>query len=134
MAAQGTATLDFGAFPGGSDTSVAVTGQTGILAGSLAEAWLFPALTTDHTADEHIAESIRVAAGNVVAGIGFTIYGWNTSEINEPVDYPPNVTQIVTSTGGTAIAVKTVQTGARAYGGGIGTRIYGKWNVAWVWN
>jgi len=77
MGAQGTATLDFGAFPGDSDTSVAVTGQASILSGSLAEAWIFPAATADHSADEHLVESIEVMAGNVQAGTGFTIYGKN---------------------------------------------------------
>ena len=33
--ASGTATLDFGAFPGKTDASVAVTGQAAIVAGSL---------------------------------------------------------------------------------------------------
>jgi hypothetical protein len=131
--AQGTAQVDFGAFPGGSDASLAVASAT-IGAANLVEAWIFPAATTDHTVDEHLVESIKVVAGNVVAGVGFTIYAVNTSEINEPVDYPPNANTVVTSTGGTAIAVKTAQPGARAYGGGQGTRLYGKWNCGWVWN
>lgn len=72
---KGTAVLDFGSFPGKSDTSIAVTGQTNILAGSTLTAWLFPAASADHTADEHLIEDIRVFAGNIVAGTGFTIYG-----------------------------------------------------------
>lgn len=94
MGAQGTVTLDFGAFPGASDVTVAVTGQAAILAGSLVEAWVFPAATTDHSADEHLVETLDVYAGNIVAGTGFTVYG-----ISE--------------------------------GSGL---IYGKWNIAWVWN
>lgn len=74
MGAKGTTTVDFGAFPGSSDTSVTVTGQTSILAGSLAEAWVFPTATADHSADEHVIEEFEVKAGNVVAGTGFTIY------------------------------------------------------------
>ena len=74
MGAQGTATVDFGAFPGASDTSVAVTGQAGILSGSLVEAWILPAATADHSADEHIVEELTVTAGNISAGTGFTIY------------------------------------------------------------
>jgi hypothetical protein len=134
MSGTGTALLDFGAFPGGSDASIAVTGQTGILAGSLVEAWVFPALTADHTADEHLVETISIVAGNVIAGVGFTIYAINTNHITEPVDYPPNANTIVSSTAGTAIAMKNAQPGARAYGGGNGTRLYGKWNCGWVWN
>jgi hypothetical protein len=145
VSTQGTATLDFGAFPGASDASIAVTGQAGILAGSYVEAWLFPALTTDHSADEHIAETIKVFAGNIVAGTGFTIYGVNTNNLNEPI-YPPVIpTSVVTSTGGTAIAVKIAQPAGTNKGstdvpvisgnggGGNGTRIYGKWNIGWVW-
>ena len=77
MGAQGTATLDFGASPGAFDTSVAVTGQSGIVSGSLAEAWIRPVASADHTADEHLVERIRVVAGNIVAGTGFTIYGYS---------------------------------------------------------
>lgn len=102
MGAQGTATLDFGAFPGKSDASVAVTGQGSILAGSLVEAWLLPAATADHSADEHLVETLKVMAGTISAGVGFTIYGVNTSQANDPQ--------------------------------GRGTRLYGTWNIGWVWN
>jgi hypothetical protein len=94
MAGTGTVSLNFGAFPGKTDATVAVTGQAGIGAGSLVEAWIFPAATTEHTADEHWVENIQVTAGNVVAGTGFTIYG-RTLDIS---------------------------------------RLYGNFNVAWVWN
>jgi hypothetical protein len=76
---RGIALLDFGAFPGGSDASVVVTGQSGIQAASTVKAWLQPAVTSDHSADEHIVETLEVFAGNIVAGTGFTIYGVNTS-------------------------------------------------------
>lgn len=76
--AVGTATLNFGAFPGTTDTSVAVTGQSGILSGSAVEAYIAPVATAEHTADEHWVESIQVTAGNIVAGTGFTIYGRTT--------------------------------------------------------
>jgi len=77
MSASGSTTVDFGAFPGDDMASVAVTGQTAILSGSLVEAWILPAATTDHTSDEHVVESIEIFAGNIVAGTGFTIYGRN---------------------------------------------------------
>ena len=76
--ATGNATLDFGAFPGSSDTSVVVTGQTGITTSSFVEAWLVPTATADHSADEHVVETIKVIAGNIVNDTGFTIYGVNT--------------------------------------------------------
>jgi hypothetical protein len=111
--ATGTAVLDFGAFPGKSDASANVVGQAAIVAGSLAEAWIRPVASADHTADEHMLETLKVFAGNIVAGVGFTIYGFNTSQINE--DGPP---------------LKDVN---NPTGMGIGTRLYGQWNVAWVW-
>ncbi len=73
--ATGTTTIDFGAFPGATDTTVTVTGQTAIAAGSLVEAWIRPVATADHTADEHWVEGPVITAGNIVAGTGFTIYG-----------------------------------------------------------
>lgn len=130
MGAQGTATLDFGAFPGASDASVAVTGQGSILAGSLAEAYLFPAATTDHTADEHLVETIRIVAGPVTAGVGFTIYGFNTNQLAEPVT-PPRLARF----GGTGQDAGRGKADRQAVDiGGNTPRIYGKWNVGWVWN
>lgn len=123
---QGTTTLDFGTFPGKSDTSVAVTGQATMLAGSLCEAWIFPTATADHTADEHLIETIRVIAGNVVAGTGFTIYGFNTSQLNEPLTLQ-GVSRFRS-------AATTIHGTSLPSVGGIGTRIYGLWTVAWVWN
>lgn len=76
MGAQGTTALNFGATPGGTDASVTVTGQAGILAGSLVEAWILPIATGDHSIDEHLVERIEVVAGSIVAGTGFTIYGY----------------------------------------------------------
>ena len=82
--AIGTATLDFGAFPGQSDVSLAVTGQSAILSGSNVGVWVSPAATADHSADEHLVETLNVFAGSVVAGVGFTIYALNRSQLNEP--------------------------------------------------
>lgn len=114
MATQGTATLDFGAFPGKSDASVAVA-SAGIVAGSLVEAWIRPVATADHSDDEHMLETLKVFAADIVAGVGFTIYGFNTSEINEPYGGRSNA----------AIATPRPPKG---------TRIYGTWTIAWVWN
>jgi len=102
MGAQGTATLDFGAFPGASDASVAVTGQATIGAGSLVECWLLPAATADHSADEHLVESLKVVAGNIVPTTGFTIFGINMNQLMDPQ--------------------------------GRASRLYGQWNIGWVWN
>lgn len=68
---QGTTTVDFGS--GKTDVSVAVAAPT-ITGGQLVEAWLFPAATANNTADCHWVEDLHVMAGNVQAGVGFTIY------------------------------------------------------------
>lgn len=120
---QGTAEVDFGAFPGASDASFVVTGQAAILSGSLVEAWVRLVDTVDHLADEHWVETIKIEAGNIVAGVGFTIYALNTNMILEPI-----------------VALRA-NVGATSHNpdqlprqGGQGTRLYGKWAVGWVWN
>jgi hypothetical protein len=132
MSSQGTATLDFGAFPGASDASVFVAAPT-ITGASLVEAWIFPAATPDHSADEHLVETLRVMAGNVQAGVGFTIYGFNTSQLNEPLKefgQGRNHRSIGTAAQSTGYGANTHVPSV----GGQGTRLYGKFNVAWVWN
>lgn len=133
MAAQGTTTVNFGAFPGSSDTSVVVTGQTGILAGSLVEAWIFPTATADHSADEHVFDTLEVRAGNIVAGTGFTIYAYCENTLYEPVSQPVGANSVYQATA-TTVGAKTAQPGAVASGGGMAPRLYGQYTVAWVWN
>lgn len=72
----GTAEVDFGAYPGGSDAEFAITGQGSILSGSIVEAWLHPIDNADRTAGEHLAlsELVDVTAYLVVVGTGFTIH------------------------------------------------------------
>lgn len=113
MGAQGTTVLDFGAFPGKADTSVAVTGQASILSGSLVEAWVWPVLSSDHSADEHLVESISLFAGNVVAGTGFTIWGFCTAM--NPRDFELDGSELLIPPNNTPL-------------------LYGVWNVAWAWN
>lgn len=78
--ATGTATLDFGAFPGKTDATLVVTGQASIVAGTLVEAWLRPIATAEHSADEHMVDGPAVYAANISAGVGFTIYGFTTDK------------------------------------------------------
>lgn len=108
--AQGTTTVNFGTFPGATDTSVAVTGQGSILATSLVEAWVFPAATADHSVDEHWVDGPQVVAGNIVAGTGFTIYASvkPQTDAQAPTDSRRGKTD--------------------------SPRAYGSWTVAWVWN
>src|SRR5437762_8832627 len=104
MGAQGTGLLNFGAFPGKQNATLAITGQASILAGSLVEAWIYPVATTEHSSDEQMIESIQVVARDVVAGTGFTIYGFCTQPL-------PHSEYVVTA-----------------------QNLYGNFNVAWVWN
>jgi hypothetical protein len=74
--AVGRALLDFGTWPGSSMASTTVIGQLGIQATSLLSASIsLWAATPDHSIDEHRVEAIRITAGNIVEGDGFTIYG-----------------------------------------------------------
>jgi hypothetical protein len=114
MGASGTVIVDFGAFPGASDASVTVSAP-GIAANSLVEAWILPAQTTDHSPDEHSIETLTVKAdqSSIVPGTSFVILASNTSQLT---GRPQN-------SGAQGVNI-----------GGDGTRIYGKWNLGWVWD
>jgi len=74
MGATGTAILDFGDTPGTNVVTTTVTGQAGILAGSMVEAFLMAESTATHNAYEHMIVPLVLRVGNVVAGAGFDIY------------------------------------------------------------
>lgn len=122
----GVTEVDFGAFPGASDAKVTITGQTGILAGSKVKAYLMATATTDHSADEHWVETLNVMAGNIVPGTGFDIYVSNASALSEPVAETWAMPRSV----GPGVGKNAIRPDN---GGGRGTRIYGKWTVAWEW-
>ena len=74
----GTATIDFGAFPGSNEASIAVTGLTTISATSKAEAFVMADDTaTGHTASDHryLPLFVNLTCGTPTAGSGFTIHG-----------------------------------------------------------
>ena len=74
---QGTATIDFGAFPGSAEAVIAVAGQTGISATSKAEAFFMGDDTSaTHTAADHryAPAFIGLTCGTPTAGVGFNIY------------------------------------------------------------
>jgi hypothetical protein len=76
--AIGTATIDFGSFPGTSEASIAVTGQATISATSKVEAFVMADDTSGtHTANDHRYYAVLVAltCGTPTASTGFTIYG-----------------------------------------------------------
>lgn len=71
---HGTTEIDFGS--GSPMATVDVTGQAALLADSLVYCWIHPVATDDHTAEEHMVESIKVMAIDIVAGDRFTIWGF----------------------------------------------------------
>ena len=72
--ATGTATIDFGAWPGGNTCELAITGQAAILTTSLVEAFIMGDSTADHNVDEHLLAPFRLVCGVPTAATGFTIY------------------------------------------------------------
>lgn len=125
--AQGSSTVSFGDFPGASDASVVITGQTAFDAGThQVQAWLRAEDSDDHLAEEHLVETIAVAATDFVTGVGFTIRAWNTSQLNEALQAPGNNRNRNALTMTLAAPLPSV--------GGTGTLLYGKWNVNWKWS
>ena len=123
---SGVTTIDFGAFPGSSDTKVTVTGQAGILATSKVKAYRIATDTVDHSADEHWVETIDVMAGNIVAATGFDIYAKNTNNLAEPTLEQWADTRLA----GPGTGIKQIRPDN---GGGKGTRLYGQYTIAWEW-
>ena len=81
---QGTATIDFGAFPGSNEASIAVTGQGSILTTSKAEAYVMGDDSTgDHTASDHryFAALMGLTCGTPTLANGFTIYARSTEKL-----------------------------------------------------
>lgn len=80
----GTATIDFGAFPGANEASVTVTGQASISATSKVEAYIMADDTTsNHTASDHryVGLWLALTCGTPTAATGFTIYGRSTEKL-----------------------------------------------------
>ncbi len=69
----GRALLNFGM--GAAEARLAITGQTGITAASVVDAWRLVADSANHSADEHLIEDLDVFAGYIVPGVGFSIVG-----------------------------------------------------------
>jgi hypothetical protein len=88
MGASGTATLDFGAFPGSSITSVDVV-TAGVISTSLVEAWIRPSSTADHTDADHVAAPMKVV-GQYLSDGNIRIFGINTNDVIPPQDAIPS--------------------------------------------
>lgn len=115
---SGQTTIDFGAFPGTPETQAVVTAQDVSDPNAVLDVWILPLATTDHTADEHMADPPRVTAVNTTPGTSFTIYGFPSGR-DLPV--PPG-----TPFGNTANSQMPVaQTQLMPVG---------KWNVGWAFS
>jgi len=110
MSANGQTTVNFGAFPGTSEASVDVAGQTGLVVTSEVEGWVLPVDTATHTADENKIERIRV--------IGF----WFVNDTLRLVAYDN------ASPAWKDVNYDTKNPGAQAQ------RLYGEYNLGWAWN
>lgn len=80
----GTATIDFGAYPGSNEASVAVTGEVDISSSSGVEAYVMGDDTTvDHTAADHryFALFAALTCSTPTAGTGFTIYARSAEKL-----------------------------------------------------
>jgi len=71
MPGKGLVAVDFGAPPGSSSAEASVAAPT-VDGATLAEAWVVPADTADHSADEHIIDPPAVCAV-VVPGVGLRV-------------------------------------------------------------
>lgn len=126
---SGTSILDFGA--GSSHASLVVTGQSLVVAGSLVYVWVKPEATATHTADEHMVETLKVHASDVVAGVGFTIHGFNTSQLAEPVLPNDSLRGRFSGAGTAPGAGQAARINTRVVGG-MGTKITGQWSIGWM--
>jgi hypothetical protein len=72
---KGTAVIDFGAFPGANEATVAVTGQGTIGTGNVATASIRRATTADHSVNDHdyAALLLSLACAVPTAATGFDI-------------------------------------------------------------
>lgn len=120
MGAQGTAILDFGAFPG---SNVAITDvvATGVIATSAIEAWIRPVTSADHSDADHIAAAMRVV-GTYLSDGNIRIFGINENDVMPPLELQPGVEPSTTARG----TVRWDRQNAPMF--------VGQFNVFWVWN
>ena len=122
MGAQGTATLDFGAFPG---SNVAITDvvATGVISTSAVEAWIRPETTADHSDMDHVAAPMRVI-GTYLSDNNIRIYGVNINDVIPPLEpqaLDRNFTTLATKPEARLDRQKSPM-------------LVGTYNVNWVWN
>lgn len=77
--ANGSTTINFGAWPGSARATADVASQTGLVAGTRVEAFVLPVLTADHSIDEHRSVMLKVQAFYKVDGT-FTVEGYENAQ------------------------------------------------------
>lgn len=122
MGAQGTATLDFGAFPGSNVAYVDVA-TPGVISTSAVEAWIRPVATADHTDTDHVAAPMKVV-GQYVSDGNIRIYGINLNDVMPPLEPQQLLRRPVTST--TRPEVLMARQNSPMF--------VGQFSVWWVWN
>ena len=88
ISTKGTATLNFGAYPGSNEASIAVIGQTTILTTSEVDVYIKgDATSTSYTANDHkyIAALLSLTVSTPIAGTGFTIYARSIHKLSGTV-------------------------------------------------
>lgn len=110
--AAGNGIVGFGAVPGNNDAVLVVTGQTAIVATSKLRVQVVATDTVDHSADEHWLDAPIFTAGNIVPGVGFTIYGRSSDLVLTP--------QFAREFFGQSTVAQPDTT-------------YGQWSVSWGW-
>lgn len=86
--AKGTATLDFGAFPG-SNVAVVDVATVGVISTSAVEARIRPVATADHTDADHVAAPMKVT-GQYLSDGNIRIFGVNTNDVVPPIEPQPS--------------------------------------------
>ncbi len=130
----GTTTVDFGTFPGSPHTSVVITGQASILAGSVVRARLYPTATADHAADEHImaASMLDLIVSDIVAGTGFTVHALARPSILEPLELPRPGRHTANATVG--LNARPPQGVTPSVGGKDTSWLWGQFTIVWEWS
>jgi hypothetical protein len=76
-ATGGSSTLSFGSVPGTNISTIVVTGQSSIGSSAQVKVWFQGDASSDHNTYEHatiLPLAVSLTAGDIVAGVGFTIY------------------------------------------------------------
>lgn len=122
MGAQGTATLDFGTFPG-SNVAIVDVAAAGVVAGSAIEAWIRPVATADHTDTDHVAAPMKVV-GTYLSDNNIRIYGINQNDVIPPEEDQPQTD--INQAPNTRMFKRRDRAPAPMF--------VGQFNVWWCWN